>query len=110
MPAPSLCPLLPIAYYLIRYVPPVHLVHHQLPVLDDLVVPGEDDEGVGGEGVEVRGVAGGAGEAGGGAHLGGEHVAQGGEGDAHGIAAGAQLVHQEHTLPLGLDGGGGEER
>jgi hypothetical protein len=75
----------------------------QLAVRDDLAIPGQDDEVVGLEGVEVGLVVAGA-EGDGGARFGrpqGAHLAQG---ELHGAAGVAGLVHDEHAAAP--DGGG----
>src|SRR2546423_5945483 len=70
--------------------------HHDLPVDDDLAVPGEDDEVVRLQGVEVRLVL--AGAEGDGRLDGGRlELAHGVEAELHGGAGVAGLVHDQHA-------------
>src|SRR5207247_246488 len=84
--------------------------HHDLPVDDDLTVPGKNDEGVGLERVEVRPELAGA-ERDGGLHGRRLQLAHGVEGELHGGPGVAGLVHDQHP-PSGHEArrSGGDHR
>src|SRR5690606_880256 len=88
---------------------PIGRMHHELAFLDDLAVPGKDDQVVGSEGVVVGLVAARAAETGRGADLFGDDVPQGCQGETQGVAAGRDLVDEQDALAGGLDGRGREE-